>query len=110
MLRPELTADVSYGLVSRPRFVDSGADARSDIARTLTSFQPLGELLNLLDRVAVFLFESFESIFKPRQCFNKSRFCRRFSSGVLGTLHALDGLHQPPPVASRRGYLPLFPL
>ena len=62
MLRSKLTADVSFRRVSHLRFVDSGADARNDIFGTLTSYQPLGELHSLLDRVTVFLFEGFESI------------------------------------------------
>jgi len=47
MLRSKLTAYVSFRRVSHLRFVDSDADARNDISGTLTSFQPLGELLQL---------------------------------------------------------------
>ena len=69
MLRSKLAVDVSFRRVSHLRFVDSSTDARNDISGTLTSFQPLGELLSLLDRVVVSILESFEAIFKLRQRF-----------------------------------------
>ena len=84
--------------------------SESDISRALTSFQPLNELVGLLDGAMMLPLESFESIFRFRQCFNERGHRLRFSGGVLGMLHAQGGLHQPLPVASRRGCLPLFPL
>ena len=46
-------------------------------------FQPLGELLSLVDSVVVLVFESFKSIFKLRKRLNESGHCLRFSGGVL---------------------------
>lgn len=65
----------SHRGISHPRFV-------YDITWTLTAFQPLGELLSLVNSVAIFVFEGFESIAKFRQCFNESGHCLQFSGGV----------------------------